>query len=192
MLRVMLVDNDLKRSKSLEPSLLDNGFDVVAHVESNVNLQSTYRELMPDVVVIDTASPTREELGHVSIMTQHNARPIVMFSKDGKTELIKAATKAGVSGYVVGPINSERLTPVIEAAIARFEEKKQLHDALLDANAKLEERKVVERAKGILMQQRNLGESEAYSLLRSMAMQKNMKLADLSNQLLNVAKMLTI
>ena len=115
-----------------------------------------------------------------------------MFSQDGDREIVKAATKAGVSAYVVGTISSERLTPVIEAAIARFEETKQLRDELHQANEKLDGRKVVERAKGILMRQRNLDEDEAYKMLRSMAMQRNMKLADLSNQLIDAAKMLTI
>ena len=87
-----------------------------------------------------------------------------------------------MSAYVVGTIPSERLTPVIEAAITRFEETKHLRDELQQANLKLDERKVVERAKGILMRQRDLGEGEAYKMLRMMAMKRNMKLADLSNQ----------
>jgi response regulator NasT len=97
-----------------------------------------------------------------------------------------------VSAYVVGTIPSERLTPVIDAAVARFEEFKNLRSELMVAKTKLDERKVVERAKGLLMKQRNLDEDAAYELLRSMAMKKNMKLADLSNQLIEAAKMLII
>jgi len=115
-----------------------------------------------------------------------------MFAQNGDKEVVKAATKAGVSAYVVGTITSERLTPVIEAAVARFEETKHLREELQQANTKLDERKIVERAKGILMRQRNLDENEAYKMLRGMAMQRNMKLADLSNQLIDAAKMLTI
>jgi two-component system, response regulator / RNA-binding antiterminator len=92
----------------------------------------------------------------------------------------------------MGTIPSERLTPVIDAAIARFEETKQLKEELSVANLKLEERKLVERAKGILMRQRNLDEEQAYAMLREMAMKRNMKLADLSNQLIEAAKMLII
>ena len=192
MLRVMIVDNDLKRSKPLRKSLIDNGFDVIAHVEDDVNLQTKCCELMPDIVIIDTESPSRDVLDNVCMVTQHNARPVVMFSQDGEKEVVKAATKAGVSAYVVGTIASERLTPVIEAAIARFEETKQLRDDLQEATMKLDERKYVERAKGILMRQRNLDEDEAYKMLRSMAMKKNMKLVDISNQLIDAAKMLIV
>lgn len=192
MLRIMIIDNDLKRSKPLKQSLLDNGFDVIAHVEDDVHLQEICCELKPDVVIMDIESPSRDILDNVCMITQHNTKPVVMFSQNGEREMVKAATKAGVSAYVVGTIPSERLTPVIEAAIARFEETKQLRDELQMANMKLDERKVVERAKGILMRQRNLDEDEAYKMLRSMAMQRNMKLADLSNQLIDAAKMLII
>ncbi len=192
MLKVMIVDNDLRRSNPLKQSLLDNGFDVIAHVEDDVNLQTKCCELLPDVVIIDTESPNRDVLDNVCMITQHNTRPVVMFSQDGDSDVVRAATKAGVSAYVVGTIASERLTPVIEAAIARFEETKQLREDLQEANMKLDERKIVERAKGILMRQRNLDEDEAYKMLRSMAMKKNMKLADLSTQLIDAAKMLIV
>jgi two-component system, response regulator / RNA-binding antiterminator len=192
MLRIMIIDNDLKRSKPLKQSLLDSGFDVIAHIEDDVHLQDKCFELKPDVVIIDTESPSRDTLDNVCMITQHNTKPVVMFSQNGEREMVKAATKAGVSAYVVGTIPSERLAPVIEAAIARFEETKQLRDELQMANLKLDERKVIERAKGILMRQRNLDEDEAYKMLRSMAMQRNMKLADLSSQLIDAAKLLIV
>lgn len=192
MLRVMIVDNDLKRSKPLKKSLIENGFDVIAHVEDDVNLQSKCCELMPDVVIIDTESPSRDVLDNVCMITQHNTKPVVMFSQNGDTDMVKAATKAGVSAYVVGTITSKRITPVIEAAIARFEETKQLRDNLQEANDKLDERKLVERAKGILMRQRGLDEDEAYKMLRSMAMKKNMKLSALSSQFIDAANMLIV
>ncbi|MFW5432151.1 MAG: ANTAR domain-containing response regulator [Methylophilaceae bacterium] len=192
MLRVMIVDNDLKRSKSLKNSLLDNGFDVIAHVEDDIHLQTKCCELTPDVVIIDTESPSRDSLDNVYMIAERNMLPVVMFTQDSDKEALKAATKAGVSGYVVGTVANERLTPVIEAAVARFEETKQLRDELDQANVKLGERKIVERAKGILMRQRNLGEDEAYKMLRNMAMKKNMKLADLSYQLIDTAEMLIV
>ncbi|MDX1915452.1 MAG: ANTAR domain-containing protein [Methylophilus sp.] len=192
MLKVMIVDNDLSRSKPLKQYLIENGFDVIAHVEDDVNLQDKCCEIAPDIVIIDTESPSRDTLENICVLSQHDPKPVVMFTHDGDKEKIRAATKAGVCAYVVGTISSERLTPVIDAAIARFEETKQLRDELNLANLKLEERKVVERAKGILMRQRNLDEEEAYNMLRSMAMKKNMKLADLSNQLIEAAKMLIV
>lgn len=192
MLRVMIIDNDLDRTKPLKQSLLDTGYEVIAHLKDTVNLEVTCSELQPDIVIIDTESPNRDTLENICVMSMHNPRPVVMFTHDGDKEKIKAATQAGVSAYVVGIIPSERLTPVIDAAVARFEESKHLRSELASAKTQLDERKVIERAKGLLMKQRNLDEEGAYSLLRSMAMKKNMKLADLSNQLLDAATMLII
>jgi two-component system, response regulator / RNA-binding antiterminator len=190
MLKVMIIDNDIKRSKPLKQSLIDSGFDVVAHVENSMQLQTQCLAINPDVVIIDTESPSRDTLENICVMTMHDPRPIVMFTHDGNKEQIKQATRAGVSAYVVGSIPSERLTPVIDAAIARFEEFKNLRGELSEAKIKLSERKVIERAKGLIMKQRGLDEDAAYELLRNMAMKKNAKLADLSNQLLETASML--
>ena len=192
MLKVMIIDNDIKRSKPLKQSLIDNGFEVVAHVENDLNLQAQCLAVNPDVVIIDTESPSRDTLENICVMSMHDPRPIVMFTHDGNKEQIKLATQAGVSAYVVGSIPSERLTPVIDAAVARFEEFKNLRIELSQAKIKLDERKIIERAKGLIMKQRHLDEDAAYEMLRSMAMKKNMKLADLSNQLVETASMLII
>ena len=192
MLKVMIIDNDIKRSKPLKQSLIDSGFDVVAHVENDINLQSQCLAINPDVVIIDIDSPSRDTIENVCVMSMHDPRPIVMFTHDGDKEQIKLATQAGVCAYVVGSIPSERLTPVIDAAVARFEEFKSLRSELTLAKTKLDERKIVERAKGLLMKQRGLDEETAYEMLRSMAMKKNMKLADLSNQLIETASMLIV
>ena len=192
MLKVMIVDYDKLRSKPLKQSLVDSGFDVVAHVENDIDLQAKCLALKPDVVIIDTDSPNRDTLENICVMSMHDPRPIVMFTHDGNKDQIKLATQAGVSAYVVGTIPSERLVPVIDAAIARFEEFKNLRNELLQAKTKLDERKVIERAKGLLMKQRGLDEDAAYEMLRSMAMKKNMKLADLSDQLLEAARLLIL
>jgi len=192
MLKVMIVDNDLKRSKPLKQSLIDSGFEVIAHVKNDVALDSKCRELQPDVVIMDVDSPSRDTLENICVISMHDARPIVMFAHDGDKEKIKAATQAGVSAYVVGTIPSERLIPVIDAAIARFEEFKSLRNELALANTKLDERKTIERAKGLLMRQRNVDEDEAYKMLRNIAMQRKIKLADLAKQLVEAAKMLIV
>ena len=184
MLKVMIIDNDIKRSKLLKQSLIDSGFDVIAQVENAINLQAQCMAINPDVVIIDTDSPSRDTLENLCVMSMHHPRPVVMFTHDGDKQQIKLATQAGVCAYVVGSIPTERLTPVIDAAVARFEEFKNLRTELSQAKTKLDERKVVERAKGLLMKQRGMDEDAAYEMLRSMAMKKNMKLADLSNQLI--------
>ena len=192
MLKVMIVDNEIKRCKPLKQSLIDNGFEVVAHVENDLHLHDKCLATKPDVVIIDTDSPNRDTLENICVMSMHDPRPIVMFTQDGDKAQIKLATKAGVSAYVVGTIPSERLITVIDAAIARFEEFNSLRAELTQAKSKLDERKVVERAKGLLMKQRGLDEVEAYEMLRSMAMKKNVKLADLSHQLIEAASMLIV
>jgi two-component system, response regulator / RNA-binding antiterminator len=192
MLKVMIVDNEIKRRKTLKQSLVDNGFEVIAHVQNDMHLQAKCFELKPDIVIIDTDSPNRDTLENICVMSMHDPRPVVMFTHDDDKEKIKAATQAGVSAYVVGTIPSERLIPVIDAAVARFEEFKNLRAELNLAKLKLDERKIVERAKGLLMKQRGLDEEEAYDMLRSMAMKKNMKLADLSHQLIEAASMLIV
>ena len=190
MLRVMIVDNDVERTKPLKQSLLDTGYEVIAHLRDTVNLDDACCELKPDIVIIDTDSPSRDTLENICVITINEPRPIVMFTHDGDKEQIKLATQAGVCAYVVGSIPNERLRPVIDAAVARFEEFKHLREALNEANNKLNERKVIERAKGLIMKQRKIDEEEAYSLLRSMAMQKNMRIASLSEQIVEAAQLL--
>jgi two-component system, response regulator / RNA-binding antiterminator len=190
MLKVMMVGNDVNRSKPLMQSLLDNGFEVLAHVSQEASFASSVLELMPDLLIIDCEFTSQSVLENISHMNLLAPRPVVMFSQEGDKAKIKAATQAGVSAYVVGSIPPERLRPLIDAAIARFEEFECLRNELMLVNTKLDERKVVERAKGLLMRQRAVSEEDAYSMLRSMAMQKNMKLADLSQQLIQAAEML--
>ena len=190
MLRVMIVNNDVERTKPIKQSLLDTGYEVIAHLRDTVNLDDACCELKPDIVIIDTDSPSRDTLENICVMTMNEPRPIVMFTHDGDKEQIKLATQAGVCAYVVGSIPNERLRPVIDAAVARFEEFKHLREALNEANNKLNERKVIERAKGLIMKQRKIDEEEAYSLLRSMAMQKNMRIASLSEQIVEAAQLL--
>ncbi len=190
MLKVMIVDNDLDRTKPLKQSLLDTGYDVIAHLKDTVNLDDACSRLQPDIVIIDTDSPSRDTLENICVMTMNEPRPIIMFTHDGDKEQIKLATQAGVCAYVVGSIPNKRLQPVIDAAIARFDEFKNLRVALKEANSKLSERKLVERAKGLIMKQRKIDEDEAYNLLRSMAMQKNIRIGALSKQIIDAAELL--
>lgn len=190
MLRVMLVDNHLERTAPLGQYLMDAGYKVIAQLTDTANLDEAVRRLQPELVIIDIDSPSRDTLEHLIVMNRSMPRPIVMFTHDGNAEKIRAATKAGVSAYVVGGVSSEKLKPVMEAAIARFEELKALRDELESANTKLSERKVIEKAKGILMKQRGLSEEDAYTLLRTLAMQQKTRLAVLAGQVVKAAELL--
>lgn len=190
MLKVMIIDNDLERTKPLRQSLFDTGYEVVAHLKDTINLNDACCEFQPDIVIIDTDSPSRDTLENICVMTMNEPRPIMMFTHDDDKEQMKLATKAGVCAYVVGSIPNERLRPVIDAAVVRFEEFKSLRKELSEVNIKLSERKVIEQAKGLLMKQRKIDEDEAYSMLRTMAMQKNMRISTLSKQIVQAAELL--
>jgi two-component system, response regulator / RNA-binding antiterminator len=190
MLRVILVDNHLERSAPLKKSLTDEGYEVIAHLTDTADLNGVVHKLQPDIVIIDTNSPCRDTLENICVMSLNAPRPIVMFAHDGNPSKIREATQAGVSAYVVGTIPDERLRPVLDAAIARFEEFRALRSKLDEANTRLVERKVIERAKGLLMKQRGMDEEAAYGLLRSMAMQQNVRVATLAEQLVQAAKLL--
>ncbi|HEY8084831.1 MAG TPA: ANTAR domain-containing protein [Methylophilaceae bacterium] len=190
MLRVLLVDESSNRSTPLKQYLTSAGYEVVSSIPHISDLNEAVERLQPDVIIIDTDSPSRDTLEHIVLAGRDDPRPIVMFTHDGNREKIRSATRAGVSAYVVGGLASERIKPIIEAAIARFEEFSAVKTELVEANLKLSERKVVERAKGVLMKQKGLAEDDAYSLMRKLAMDKGIKLSELAQQIVEAAKLL--
>ena len=187
MISVILVDDDLVRTAPLTQSLAEAGYHVIAHLSSTANLDNAVRELQPDIVIIDTDSPSRDTLENLCVMNETVPKPIVMFTHDGDIEKMRAATKAGVSAYVVGSLPNESLTPVINAAVVRFEAVKSLRDELGEAKLKLAERKVLEKAKGLLMKEHAFDEDHAYAMLRSMAMRKNKRIIVLATEVIKAA-----
>ena len=150
-------------------------------------------DLQPDVIVIDTESPTRDVLEHVVIVSQSSPRPIVMFATDRGSETIREAVRAGVSAYVVDGLDAARVKPIVEVACARFEEFQRLKTELAEANLKLSERKLVERAKGLLMAKEGLTEEQAARIghrPRGHAMSKKLRLGDVAQRVLETAELL--
>jgi response regulator NasT len=191
MLRIMLVDDSQKEVSLLKDGLQSAGYDVVTAPAAALGLPAHVASLKPDVIIIGTESPTRDVLEHVSVMTARDPRPIVLFTDDGAHATIQAALKAGVSAYVVAGIQAERLQPILDVAVARFAQEQALRDELREAQTKLADRKVIERAKGFLMEQKSVSEEEAYRLLRKLAMDRNVKLLDVAQQVIDVAKLLS-
>jgi response regulator NasT len=189
-LRVLLVDDSEERASILRAGLMQAGHEVAAVISSPFDLLQAIESVKPDMIVIDTESPSRDVVENLFAVTRSNPRPIVMFSHDSATESIRAAVRAGVSAYVVDGLEAARVKPILEAAVARFEAFQSLRDQLAEANLKLEERKLVERAKGILMKVRGLGEEEAYQLLRKQAMQQQLRLAEVAERLISAADLL--
>ena len=190
MLRVMVVDEDNERREVLRQGLEKAGHRVVAEVQSTVNLSRLVAEVLPDVIIIDTHSPDRDTIEHLCVISQDTPRPIVMFSADGNTEKIREAVRAGVSAYVVDGLAAQRVQPILDVAIARFEALQSLRNELEDTQSQLADRKRIDRAKGILMKQKNLSEEDAYKWLRNMAMNENLKLAEVADQVIRAAKLL--
>jgi len=190
MLRVLLVNDTNKQVGSLRTALVQAGCEVVEEVSSALMIPKRVAELKADVVIIDTESPSRDVLEQICVMTQYAPHPIVMVSEDTQPAVIKAAIKAGVSAYVVEDIDAGRLSAVLEVAQARFEQDQALMSQIRQAESKLNERKVVERAKGLLMQLRSMTESEAYHAMRKMAMDRNIRIIDVAQKLLAMNELL--
>ena len=184
MLRVLLVNDTNKQVGRLRAALIQAGCEIVEEVTSALMIPKKVAELRADIVIIDTESPSRDVLEQICVVTQDEPRPIVMVSEDTQPAAIKAAIKAGVSAYVVEDIDAARLSAVLEVAQARFEQDQALMSQIRQAESKLNERKVVERAKGILMQLRGMTESEAYHAMRKMAMDRNIRIVDVAQKLL--------
>jgi two-component system, response regulator / RNA-binding antiterminator len=191
MLKVMLVDDAAERADVLQQALERAGYEVIAYMPSTFDLHRQVSALQPDIIIIDTDSPDRDTLENICVVSRDQPRPVVMFTHDGDGEKIRAATEAGVSAYVVDGMAGERIRPIIDAAVARFEQFHALKRELDEIEEKLADRKVIERAKGILMQSRNLSEEDAYRALRKQAMESNSRLADVSRQLIAIAGLIS-
>lgn len=189
-MRVLIVDESEERAAILQEGLVTAGHEVAASLSSPLKLLRAVEDLQPDVIVIDTESPTRDVLEHVVIVSQSSPRPIVMFVTDAGGESIREAVRAGVSAYVVDGLDARRVNSIVEVACARFEAFQDLKSELTEANLKLTERKLVERAKSLLMRSRGLSEEDAYHALRKLAMSKKLRLGDVARQVLDAAALL--
>ena len=188
--RIVLVDEKAERSGDLERALAAEGYSVVARLSSRDDLRARIAELAPDVVIVDMQSPDRDVFEDMQRIHAEQPRPILMFVDESDAASIRAAVRAGVSAYVVDGLRSRSVRPIVELAIARFEEHEALRRELREARLHLEERKVVDRAKGILMQRRGVGEEEAYRLLRKAAMDRQVKIAEVARDLVALADLL--
>jgi len=189
-MRVLVVDESTERAELLRAALLLAGHEVTAALSSPLALLHTIEQREPDVIVINTDSPSRDVLEHLVMVSQHTPRPVVMFTSDGSEQAIRAATRAGVSAYVVDGLDQHRIKTIVDVAVARFEEMQDLRDQLTEANTQLAERKVIERAKGLLMKSRNLDEQAALATLRKAAMDRKLKLSEVAQRIVDAADLL--
>ena len=182
--------DQVRRGQALRIGLLESGYDIVASLPADMYLPERIAQLQPDLIIVDAESDARDVLEHIVIATRDERRPIVMFTEDEDTSTMDAAMAAGVSAYIVSGLQTERIKPVLDVAQARFRQDQKLLAELNETRHKLAERKLIDRAKGILMRKQSLSEDEAYQKLRSMAMNKKLKLADIAQRILDVEDLL--
>ena len=180
-----------ERTRSLRIGLLQNGYNIVAVLPADVFLPERLAQIAPDMVIVDAESGARDTLEHVVDATRDARRPIVLFTNDDDTSHVGAAIAAGVTAYVVSGLAADRVKPVLEVALARFEHEEAMRRELADARTQLSDRKTIDRAKGILMMRQGLPEADAYALLRKAAMDKGMKLVEVAQRIVDVADLLT-
>jgi response regulator NasT len=175
-----------QRNTALRIGLLESGYDIVASLPADIFLPERIGQIQPDMIIIDSESDARDVLEHIVIATRDEPRPIVLFTDDQDQSSMDAAIDAGVSAYIVAGLQAERVKPVLDVALARFRRERRLLDELSSTRRQLADRKLVERAKGVLMARSGLTEDQAYQKLRSMAMNRKLKLAEVAQRVLDV------
>lgn len=185
-LRIMIVDQDPGRGAILQQALADAGHTVVGRLNDEHTLLAAIAEHQPDMVVIDMEAPGRDTLEQLREVSRDNPKPIVLFSNNRDRDYIRQAVQAGVSAYIVDGLSRERVLPIVEVAMARFREFQALRRELDETRNQLIDRKVIDKAKGILMQRKNWTEDQAYQLLRKTAMNRGIRIAEVARTLLSL------
>ncbi|KVZ93154.1 ANTAR domain-containing response regulator [Burkholderia ubonensis] len=183
-LRVLLVTDTQKPIGDLRDALARLGYEMLNEVATPARLPAAVEAQRPDVVIIDTESPSRDTLEQLAVMNATAPRPVLMFSHDADQTLIRAAVGAGVSAYLVEGLSAERLAPILEVALARFSHDEALRQRLADVERELADRKLIDRAKRLLMDRRHLSEHDAYAMLRKRAMDQGIRIVDAARQVL--------
>jgi two-component system, response regulator / RNA-binding antiterminator len=188
--KIAIVDESPIRAAILEEGLREAGFTDVVRIEEMQSLLSRIYALDPDVIVIDLENPSRDVLEQMFQVSRAVRRPVAMFVDQSDAASIQASVDAGVSAYIVDGLKKERLKPILDLCISRFNAFAKLQDELDRAKSALEDRKVIERAKGILMKLKGLTEDEAYVLLRSTAMREKKKIGEIAQSILTASELL--
>ncbi|HKT73309.1 MAG TPA: ANTAR domain-containing protein [Steroidobacteraceae bacterium] len=189
-LRILIVDQNVTRASILEESLREAGHEHVVVVREMQNLLRRILEEDPDVICIDLEDPNRDVLEQMFQVSRSVRRPVAMFVDRSDADMIKRAIESGVGAYVVDGLRKERVQSILELAISRFNTFNQLRDDLERAREELDGRKIIERAKGILMKQRGLTEEAAYTALRKTAMNENRRVVDIAQSVITAAGLL--
>lgn len=189
-LSIVLIEKIPERAGLIAEALAAEGDYELTVIDTDRSLARRISEIAPDLVLIDIANPSRDVLEELSLASSAMERPVAMFVDRSDKGLTRAAIEAGVSAYVVDGLRAERITPILDAAIARFHMFQRMRAELAATRAALEERKIVDRAKGIVMKAKGITEDEAYALLRRTAMDQKKKLAEIAQAIITAAELL--
>ena len=188
-LKIVIVDENPIRAAILQDGLREAGHTNVTHITDRTGLLARIYALDPDVILIDLENPSRDELEQMFQVSRAVRRPIAMFVDQSDTASIQASVDAGVSAYIVGNLQKERIKTILDLCVSRFNAFSRLQGELDRARSALEDRKAIDRAKGILMKMKKLTEEEAYALLRKTAMNENRKIAEVAQSVIMAAEM---
>jgi response regulator NasT len=188
--KIVIVDESPIRAAILEEGLREAGFTGVTHISEMHNLLARIYALDPDVILIDLENPSRDVLEQMFQVSRAVRRPIAMFVDQSDSASIQASVDAGVSAYIVDGLKKERIKPILDLCISRFNAFSKLQNELERTKSALEDRKVIDRAKGILMKLKGLNEDEAYVLLRSTAMREKKKIGEIAQSIVTASELL--
>jgi two-component system, response regulator / RNA-binding antiterminator len=189
-LSILVVDENRLRAGVIEEALREAGYGRVTTVHEIAGLVRRIEEIAPDVIVIDIENPNRDALESLFQVSRSIQRPIAMFVDHSDRGMIEAAVEAGVSAYIVGGLKKERVKPILDMAIIRFRAFAKLRGERDEAKRALGDRKLIDRAKGILMQQRGIDEPAAYDLMRRAAMAENRRMVEIAQSIVTAAGLL--
>ena len=190
-LKILVIDEDPVRAAILKEGLSDAGHLRVEWIADTSDLYMRITALDPDVVLIDLENPNRDVLEEMFQVSREVKRPIAMFVDQSDTAMITASVDAGVSAYIVDGLKKERIKSILDMTISRFNAFSRLQSELVEAKSQLEDRKIIDRAKGILMKQKGISEEDAYALLRKNAMNQKKKIAEVAASLVSAAELLS-
>ncbi|OAI17979.1 MULTISPECIES: ANTAR domain-containing protein [Methylomonas] len=187
-LNVLVVD-EFDSDRVLERTLRQHGCEVATLKLQELDMLRIVQTLHPDVVVLNLYTPTEPILKTIVEINQSYSLPVVMFAEDQQTETINKVIKAGVSAYIVDGLEAKRIKSIVDIAIARFKEHQALKDELKKTKTQLEDRKLVDRAKAILMKSQGFSEEQAYHALRKLAMDRNMAIGEMAKNVISMAEL---
>lgn len=189
-MKIVIVDESPIRSAILQDGLREAGFYDVERIAETHNLLKRVYAIDPDVILIDLENPSRDELEQMFQVSRAVRRPVAMFVDQSDAASIQASVDAGVSAYIVDGLKKERIRSILDLCVSRFNAFAKLQSELERAKSDLQERKAIDRAKGILMKAKNLSEDEAYKLMRGVAMRENKKIAEIAQSIITASELL--